>query len=312
MSEEQKNIAETVRNLVLELGEVEHVNFASDNQTPDLIVIPAGKSVHNLEQYIAPLLPRPRRLRGMSAHMTLESLIGVTNRFKDENSVLYASGDMKNPSLLTVFNYNEARQDTDGVVNDGAGPRHGDHRAHYKFPLSNEWEEWRLQNGKVLGQQEFAEFIENRIVDVLPPVDAGHSSYEKVRDVLSKIGGTIADPAKLMELSRGLAVHVDEVVKNVVNIASGEAQVQFETAHHDGQGKPLTVPSMFLIGIPVFQNGPAYLIAVRLRYRRAGGVIKWFYEMFQAERAFEDAYNEACSRAAAETGLPLFFGSPES
>jgi hypothetical protein len=101
-------------------------------------------------------------------------------------------------------------------------------------------------------------------------------------------------------------------VKQAQNLSSGEAQISYVTQHTDDDGKPLKVPSLFLIHIPVFRAGAPYEIAVRLRYRLKEGRITWFYELYRADKVFDHAFNEACANAAASTGLPVIVGSPET
>nr|RAV90620.1 hypothetical protein DBT45_10450 [Aerococcus tenax] len=168
------------------------------------------------------------------------------------------------------------------------------------------------QNGEEMNQQEFAEFLENRILDILPPLTEFEEGTEAIAEMMQKLGGTMATAAQLMELSRGLAVHVDERVKNTVNLSTGEVEVQYAANNNGSDGAPLRVPSMFLIGIPVFKLGVSYRIPVRLRYRARGGTITWFYELYRTDRVFENAYDEACEQAATATELPIFNGTPES
>ena len=59
-------------------------------------------------------------------------------------------------------------------------------------------------------------------------------------------------------------------------------------------------------------DGVSYVIPVRLRYRVTSGQIKWTMHLVQAERAFDRATREVCANVAEKTGLPLFYGCPET
>ena len=65
----------------------------------------------------------------------------------------------------------------------------------------------------------------------------------------------VATPAQLIQLSRGLQVNVSSVVKNIVNLASGEASIAFDEQHTDGDGQPLKVPGIFMLSIAPFFMG---------------------------------------------------------
>ena len=53
----------------------------------------------------------------------------------------------------------------------------------------------------------------------------------------------------------------------------------------------VSVPAEFLIGIPVFEDGPAYTIRAKLRYRidRSSGELRLWYELQQLQRVFAKA-----------------------
>lgn len=296
--------------------ELKDVGTVGDEKV-SVLAYPQGMVVKDVEDFIGGKRPNPRRRTGSATHTTLDSFILHANRFKDDDSALFAHGDMEQPSLSAVFDYHQALTlvHADGEVierGSSAMPRYGSHRSVYSFPVSDEWKAWLATNKKMMGQQDFAEFLEDRIMDVLPPPSEGDASASKLLDFAKQVGGTFASPAKLIELSRGLAVHLDERVKQVTNLSTGEGEIQWEQKHNGADGQPLLVPSLFLIAIPVFKEGVAYRLCVRLRYRAGGGSVKWFYEIYQFERAFEDAFNEACQKAAEETKLPLFSGTPEN
>ena len=123
--------------------------------------------------------------------------------------------------------------------------------------------------------------------------------------------GGYAGTAKLLELAKGLSVRVGAQVKNHVNLGTGESQIQFVTEHADEAGKPLKVPGLFLLGLPVFEAGAAYQLPVRLRYRVNGGSLVWWFELHRPEVIMRDAVDGAVEKVRAETKLPVFSGTPE-
>lgn len=243
---------------------------------------------------------RPVRRKGTASLTDLDSFIAHVSRFKDADTVVFASDVRDAPSLTAVLDYH--RQGADG------DPRFGQHRAKFAFPLSDEWRAWGSANKKPMSMADFAAFLEDRIIDVL---DSTPDLPEDMQRFVSAIGGNIASPSKLMEIAVGLKVHEKSNVGETVNLASGEGEISFVSQHTDEKGKPLKVPNLFLIGIPVFKNGPAYRIAVRLRYRKREGTLVFWYEMWRQEPVFDDAFKEAVTRVREETSLPVLLGSPE-
>lgn len=275
-----------------------------DRHAADVLLVPKGNGVFEpvgVKRFVDEYLDRPERMKGTAMLTDLGSFIAHVNEFKDEDSALFAvQGD--EPRIVCVYDYNRSKRD-DGE----AEPRFGEHRARYDFPLSEEWEAWTGSDGQAMNQQAFAEFIENRIADVVDPSRAG----DNAKAFAATLGATFATPSKLLGLSRGLSVRVGQTIRQATNLSSGEAEIQFESQHTDERGKALMVPQAFLIGVPMFRNGARYQIPARLRYRLTGGSISWFFELYRADAALEHAVNEACIEAKSKTALRLFFGAAE-
>lgn len=246
---------------------------------------------------------KPLHREGNPTLTTLDSLIDYTNRYKDADSVVFADDNRERPKLVTVLDYHR-----EGGPETGS-QRFGRHTAIFPVPLSDEWKAWNALNGKPLEMPVFARFLEDHIVDVMDPaaVQLGGDQEKFV----GALGGKkrMADPAKLMELASGLQVFEEAQVKQAHRIQTGETQLRVENAHKDGEGNDLVVPSMFVIAIPVFKGGEPYQIVVRLRYRKTGAGILFFYELWRDDKVFDHAFNEACEKVIEQTGLSLFRGN---
>jgi uncharacterized protein YfdQ (DUF2303 family) len=269
-----------------------------------IAAVPKGTTLTSLKKFFDEFAAAPERRKGTAKFLDLASFITHANRFKDEHSAIFANPTLPNPTLTVVLDYHP-KGEPDAENN----ARYGEHRGEYLFPVSPEWKAWKGQSGVGMTQAEFAQFLEDHLVDV---VDAG-TALESARAFASSIGLAYASPAKLLELSRGLTVRVDTKVRNVQNLQSGEASIMFEATHQDEAGAPLKVPGALLIAIPVFRGGDVYQIPARLRYRvRDQRGLSWSYDLHHADRVFDHAFTEACEKAATETGLPVLVGYPES
>lgn len=280
-----------------------------DGVTQDVLLLPDGWDTHSIKAVLDEYRENPERRLGTAELQDLDSLIAHVNRFKGVNSALFAFRDPAKPTLTGVIDYHDAGYE--------GTPRWRKHRAHYAFPLSEPWKKWRDMDGKPMSQGDFAAFLEDRIADVIAPPDFEHARFDgndpdlKLKTLADQLGTNFATPHKLLELSRGLQVNVESAVKNAQNLATGEIAINWQDVHKDGAGAPIRVPGVFLICIPVFESGVAYRIAVRLRYRARDGKITWLFQMYRPDLSFDDAFKEAGGRAQAETGLPLFVGTPE-
>ena len=297
-----ENIIKDTRNLVEDYIQPELVPVKEPGTGVEALAVIGKDGIESVPASIFDAYRKqPVRRTGTATLTDLDSLIAHVNRFKDSDTVLFASDSRSSPSITAVLDYHRAGADAD--------PRFGKHRARFAFPLSDEWGAWTAGNKKQMRMIEFAAFLEDRIIDVL---EGGEVLPEDMARFVKAIGGNIATPNKLMEIAVGLKVNEKSAVGETVNLSSGEGEISFVSQHTDASGKPLKVPNLFLIGIPVFKNGPAYRIAVRLRYRKANDGLLFWYEMWREDRVFDDAFSEAIGRAKEETGLPVFMGSPEA
>lgn len=239
----------------------------------------------------------PERRRGTATVDTKESFIELTNRHKIDDSAIFADMDWRKPSLTAVIDYHQKQ---------AAGQAaYGQHRVHYAFPLSDEWQAWLDKNGTRMSQADFAWFLEDRIPELSAPTDSERAIYE--RDFAT----TVATPAQVVELSRGLQVHVASHVKNAITLASGEGNITFDEAHQDAAGGKLKVPGIFILSISPFFMGDKVRVPVRLRYRPQNGSIVWFYEIWRPDQVITEHVRHAFKDVLAATELPGFEGKPE-
>lgn len=257
----------------------------------------------------------PRFRRGTAAMTSLYSFIDHVNRFGDDDSAVFADDNRSAPKLTAVLDYNRADvthgvDDPTRVVGEY---RHGKHRTTFAFPLSDEWKAWAAANGKVMAMADFALFLEDRIGDI---AIAGDAYPDHVARFVEQNGGEdrIAGYAALIELARGLKINETANVEEAVNLSSGEGQVRFSVEHNarNQAGTTVKVPTMFFISIPVFRKGAFYRIAARLRYRKTGEGLRFWYDLWRSDLSFDHAFTEAVDKVEAETPASVFYGSPEA
>ena len=302
---EQRGIVEEVRDIIETYSVPETMELEEPGTGVKSLVQITSQGVKAVPSEVFDEYRQAPVARHGTAHLTsIESLIDHANRFKDPDSVLFAVDDRAKPSITAVLDYHRI-----GAAGD---PRYGLHRSLFQFPLSDEWKAWTKHDGEAFTMGEFAAFLEDRIIDVLDLIPGEDSLPEDMQRFVNTVGGSIASPTKLIELSVGLKVNERSAVKEAINLKSGEAQVQFVAEHVDDAGEPLRVPGLFLIGIPVFNQGPIYRLAARLRYRKTPGGLVFFYQLWRADRTFDHSFREACERVRVETDLPVLFGTPES
>lgn len=240
----------------------------------------------------------PSHRLGTASTDTLQSFCDLVNRHKDESSAIFGALKGDKPYLLAVVDYHTIART----------PRFGNHRIKYDFPLSDEWKAWRAANNVAMSQVAFASWIEDHMHEFAIAEEAEALEYE------AQLGVKFGSPHEILNVSRGISIHAELKVGKAVTLATGESQIEFSEAHtvKDSDAKPIKIPGLVLVSIPMFFGGAPIRIPVRLRYERRGSEVSWKFILFRAERILagylETYYDEALNL----TGLPGFLGSPEA
>lgn len=238
----------------------------------------------------------PQRIRGTAKVETLASFIDLTNRHKGALSAIFALTAWPKPSLSAVIDYYDSGSETDWAQ----------HRILYEFPLTEEFKVWIGNNGKPLPQARFAAFLDEHSAELAAPMDGEIIEYERL---FCERFGT---PSEIVDMARHLEVNVGAKIKQKVRLQSGERQVLFETEHTNSNGDPVDIPGIFIVSVAPFIDGGRARIPARISYRVTGGDIEWSYQLYRWEFWLRERVQSDLLRAAKETGLPAFEGSPES
>ncbi|WP_246053473.1 DUF2303 family protein [Paracoccus hibiscisoli] len=323
MSQEPcKNVAETILEHLGDFGTVQTVSTPSsdDAEVPFIVAAPKGMVLHDLTQKHQAILEqfKPLQRTGKAVLSDLPSLIEWTNRFKGDDTVLFGQLQPR-PQLVSIIDYHgEGAPDLKQGQGDPSA-NYGRHTALYQFPVSDEWKRWTGISGKALTKDEFGEFIEENAKDLLDPtpkllsgnIDGAEPWEQRMIEVAAQLQGRFGQYSTLVQLSRSFAVHETGHLNVTTNRDTGETQVQFLDEHRTPDGQPLRLPNLFMIAIPVFEEGALYRLAVRFRYRKAGQDVRFFATLYNPDAALRDAAREALDEAAQHTGVPLMMGIPE-
>lgn len=313
MTDTPENIAQTVHEITRDLARPEMILGGNEEGFwPTIFAVPQGIRLEDVSAKVDAAREFPLRRKGKAALEDLASLTGWANRFKTEHSAIFARFDRQSAATLTaVSNYHPGGED-----HLKAG--WGDHSASYALKLSRQWEIWSKATREPLSRSDLSAFLDANALDILEPGPAllsekveGDAGEQKFRALAERIGGRWGKPGELLTLSRHFQVHEDAKVEVKGNADTGEATLIFTSEHKDGTGQPVRIPNLFLIGIPVFERGELWRLAVRFGYRRHGGDVRFTLAILEADEARERAFDEACAKVTAETGLPIFRGSAE-
>ncbi|WP_054462453.1 DUF2303 family protein [Phaeobacter sp. 11ANDIMAR09] len=320
-----ENPAATMRDVMEKIGGTEHITRPEDYDltSAHLVAMPSHRKVEDLtaKHREAAEFLKPARRKGTARLDDLQSLIDWGNRFKGPTSVLFAKPDLNAPTITCIADYHAEGPADQATATGDPTARHCHHRAIYSFPLSEEWKAWTGVSGKPLEKDDLGEFIEANAKDIMDPTAAILAAKESDKNqpwenrliqTAQQIEGRYGQLTQLLQMSRQFQVYETSNLKVTSNRDTGESEIQFLNEHKGADGKPLQIPNLIIIAIPVFMGGAPYRMPVRFRYRKMGGAVRFILSIYNPEKAFEAAFKEAVEEATEKTELPTFKGTPES
>ena len=241
------------------------------------VLVPSNYSLVELTALIEKAQHNPNRKRGTTVCKDIDSLLKCCDDQADM-ALAYIYADPDSRTITVVFNDQRATP---------AGWR--DHRATFKAEYTPEFEKWIGRNGhsRAMGQTEFAEFIEDNMADIAEP--------------------TATD---LLTVATTLQAKTDISFASSKRLDNGQVQLTYNEAINAtaGSNGAMTIPREFTLGLRIFRNGGGYKIKARLKYRLAGGAVKFWYELDRPERAVEDAFKGYIDTVREKSGYTVLLG----
>lgn len=136
---------------------------------------------------------------------------------------------------------------------------------------TTDWKAWLANSGKLLGQEQFAEFIEDHLPQIVEPPGAD-----------------------MLEIAQSLQGAVKAEWKQARRLSDGQVGLSYvETANATaGQKGQLAIPAEFALALAPFKGGAPYKIKARFRYRIAGDQIALGYKLDRADDVEDAAWND--------------------
>lgn len=246
-----------------------------------LIEDDAGTSVTFLEGVQTALdrrAPGPRRRAGAVRLSDEDSFIMFVNRWSSDDTVIYA--DTAGLGFVAVLD--------DHPAGPGEAAHWREHRAIYACPRSPEWLAWTTNDGKALGQTDFADFIESRLEDLV------------------KADGC-APPLDVLQMARKLTIRTRGTFQRDIDPTTGDSILVNKTETETGS---TVIPRAFAIGVPVFEGGERYQIEARPRLFFVEGSPRFTYVMHRRKETERDAFGAVRRKIDMATGRIVLAGQP--
>lgn len=247
------------------------------------IVVPAGgeQQLLDLQKYA----PNPRRKTGTIRAHDANAFTTYVTKHGLPGTEIWA--DEENARVVAVINAHEGTNDEGHELDAGWA----DHRALLTVRRTDAWNAWLAKDGKWMRQDEFAEHIEDRAIDIAKPSGA---------DVL--------------ELAQSITATVGVTFESSKRLSNGERQLEYKEtidAKAGNRGR-LEIPEIIELGLIPFQGAPAYKVRARFRYRINGGNLALSYALERPADIIREAFADVVTLIAADlNGHQVLMGWPE-
>lgn len=240
------------------------------------VVVPAGAESRVLD--LEPHLPQPRRARGTVRLQRVQDLERYIERHDDlDQTTIWVDADQH--KVVAVLN-DHARSDA----------QWGDHRAELTLKRTDAWEHWLRLDGKLIGQEDFAEHIEDGLLDIVTP-----------------------DGATMLEVAQSIQGTKSAEFKGARRLQDGNIGVEWveETTATAGQRGDLEIPERFVLALAPFEGEDAYKVEARLRYRVRAGDLLLGYRLNRPGDVLRDAVDQVRDRLGQRFQIErVFVGRP--
>ena len=247
--------------------------FAINPMAAPAMLLPDGRVV-DMRGYLA----APTRKAGA---VTVFDAASFNQVMRDNaaagDAAIYIDRDVNNPMIDAVLNGHGK-----------AGPGWGDLRVRIEFRATPQWAKWKAIDGKLLGQTEFAEFIEDNLADIESPS-----------------GATMLEIATQFQATRTTAF------RRAVKLSNG--QVHFENIENTdtkvGAGQ-IEVPEEIILRLAPLHGGALYAVPARFRWRLEDGKLRLGLKMQRVEDLMSRVLDDVVAGIERSTNISVLEGRP--
>jgi uncharacterized protein YfdQ (DUF2303 family) len=251
----------------------------------ELLILPDANGAASYQDVSEPgdqLAPAPAWIEQGVTVQTADSLAAYAERFGHDKIGSSLFADIERNRIVAALDYHTA---DDGGVTHAARVAH---RATLDLPFSVEWALWSSIDGQLLGQLEFARFLEENAADIEAPA-----------------------AADLLETCRDLQANRKVNFTKAVRTNSDNENFEYvdETNASSRKNGSVEIPTRFELRIPVYFGGPTYSLGAFLRWRLVEGEgLKLGIRLHNPEHVRQAVFKEVVAGVADATGFPAYYG----
>ncbi|MFB6809449.1 DUF2303 family protein [Streptomyces sp. NPDC056387] len=236
----------------------------------------SGGGTHTLDLTGADHTGTPARKQGTTTVRDVTSFAAYFGKHSDSDTEVYADADRL--TVTAVLDAHTANE-----------PRWSGHRLLLSLRKTEAWEQWLSLDGKLMGQEQFAEFLEDHLPELLVP-----------------------DSATMLEIAQSIQATTKASFESGTRLQSGERQLKYveDTRASAGRKGDLTIPETFTIGLVPFEGSEGYKLTARLRYRIGEGQLRIGYKLDRPGDTLRTAFADVVTSIGEQIEQPVMNGSP--
>lgn len=166
------------------------------------------------------------------------------------------------------------------------------HRLVLQLQQTLPWKTWLANDRQMIGQQAFAEFLEDNARDVAPN------------------GRTTA--SDLLEVAQSFQAATKVSFTSGTRLATGQTQLTYveEVDAKAGKRGAIDIPAEFDLAIVPYEDCAPKIMAARFRYRLANGELRLGYFLNDPARTARDACEQIAAKLAKACDVTVMLGQP--
>lgn len=262
---------------LVELGVSPEPETVSDGDP--FVVVPSGMKVESL----AHLCP-PKRIKQTPRFNEVGSFIDYVNRFKTEETLVFANVTENSAEFSAVLDYHAAAP--------ALKPAFCHHTAGFKTMETPEWRAWLKANREPMDQVKFATWLEDNLSLLVEP-----------------------SGADLLELVRSLHGHKNARFNTALRLDNGAYSVGYEeeiavkgtSTQRSGE---MELPATITAGIAPFQGAEKYKVTARLKSRVSDRQLFLWFETIALHVIVRDSVLLLTKQIAEKTKIIPLIGTP--
>lgn len=243
----------------------------------EFLIIPDGFKYEDVSDVDGLKLAKPLYVKQNVTLETVDSLVDYVNRYRSDDTVLFAN--ISTNAISGLIDYHPKRA---GDVSKAARVAHC---ASMALPYSEEWKTWSGVSGQIMPQGDFARFME-----------------ENGGDVTAPSGG------ELLDAVRDLQAHRKVNFIKAVRTASFNENFEYSDETEARTKGGIELPTQFKLALPVYFGEPTTEVAAFLRWKLDDGALKLGIQLHRAEHVRQAVFKQIVLAVGDRTHCPVVFG----